>query len=58
VLEIVLPKESKIATCKNEIGEIFEKNGKWYVKFDKIITISGKELKRVHSGNQNPIKLP
>ncbi|GAB6045977.1 peptidase U32 family protein [Caminibacter profundus] len=58
VLEIVLPKESKIATCKNEIGEIFEKNGKWYVKFDKIMTISGKELKSVHSGNQNPIKLP
>jgi len=58
VLEIVLPKESKIATCKNEIGEIFEKNGKWYVKLDKIITISGKELKSVHSGNQNPIKLP
>jgi len=47
-----------LGTWKNEIGEIFEKNGKWYVKLDKIITISGKELKRVHSGNQNPIKLP
>jgi len=58
VMEIVLPKNAKITPCKNEIGEIFEKEGRWYIRLDKIVTKSGKELKSVHSGNQNPIKLP
>jgi len=58
LMEIVLPKNAKITPCKNEIGEIFEKEGRWYIRLDKIITKSGKELKSVHSGNQNPIKLP
>jgi putative protease len=58
VLEILLPKNAKITPCKNDIGEIFEKNGKWYLKLNKIVTKSGKELSSVHSGNLNPIKLP
>ena len=57
VLEIFAPGEN-LTPCNNEIGEIFEKNGKWYLKLDKISTITNKELKAVHSGNQNPIKLP
>jgi len=56
VLEIFAPTHN-LTSCKNEIGEIFEKNGKWYLKLDKIMT-SNKELTAVHSGNQNPIKLP
>jgi putative protease len=58
VVEIVLPKNAKISPCENEIGKIYKKDGKWFLKFNKIITQSGKELKSVHSGNLNPIKLP
>jgi len=58
VLEIVLPKNSKISPCKNEIGEIYQKDNQWYLKLDKILTLNGKELSSVHSGNLNPIKLP
>jgi putative protease len=57
IVEIVAPND-KITECKNEIGEIYNKNGKWYLKFNKIITKTGKELDSVHSGNQNPIMLP
>ncbi len=58
VLEIVAPKNANITPCKNEIGEIFQKDDKFYLKLNKIVTISGKELNSVHSGNLNPIKLP
>jgi len=58
VVEILLPKNAKISECENEIGKIFKKDGKWYLKFKKIETINGKELEAVHSGNLNPIKLP
>jgi putative protease len=58
VLEIVLPKNAKIKECENEIGKIYQENGKWLLKLNKIITQSGKELSSVHSGNLNPIRLP
>jgi len=57
-VEIVIPKNVKISPVKNEIGEVYEKNGKWFLKFNKIETKSGKILDSVHSGNTNPIKLP
>ena len=56
VLEILSPKE--VNECKNEIGKIYKEQSKWYLKLDKIITKNEKELSSVHSGNQNPIKLP
>ena len=58
ILEVVLPKNAQISFCNNEIGEIFKKEDKIYLKVKKIVTISGKELNSVHSGNLNPIKLP
>jgi len=58
VVEIVAPKNAKISPVKNEIGEIWQKDGKWMLKFNKIQTQSGKVLDAVHSGNLNPIKLP
>jgi putative protease len=58
ILEIVLPKNAKIENCENEIGKIYQQNGKWFLKLNKIITKNGKELSSVHSGNLNPIKLP
>ncbi len=58
-IEIFLPLNSNIETCDNEIGSIYKKeDGKFYIKFKKIITELGKELEAVHSGNTNPIKLP
>jgi len=58
-IEIFAPLNSKIQSCDNEIGSIYQnENGKYYVKFKKILTIDDKELESVHSGNTNPIKLP
>jgi putative protease len=58
IIEIVLPYKEKIKECNNEIGEIYQQNNKWFLKLKKIVTITDKELKSVHSGNLNPIKLP
>ena len=57
-LEILLPKNVTISECENEIGKIYQKDSKWYLKLYKIVTANGKELEAVHSGNLNPIKLP
>jgi putative protease len=57
-IEIVLPYNKVITPCKNELGEIYQKNKKWYLKLAKILTSNDKELNSVHSGNLNPIKLP
>jgi len=59
-IEIFAPVNSKIDEVDNEIGSIYKntQNGKYYIKFKKIITESEKELESVHSGNTNPIRLP
>ncbi len=58
-IEIFAPINSTIEEVENEYGAIYKKeNGKYYITFKKIITLSGKELETVHSGNVNPIKLP
>ncbi len=55
-LEIVAPMGSVIEPCKNELGEIFEKDGKWWLRLEKIE--ANKEYECIHSGNINPVKLP
>lgn len=55
---ILLPFGAKITPIKNQIGEIFEKNGKAFVKFYKLLTKTGKEFSEIHSGNLNQILLP
>jgi putative protease len=58
-VEIFHPLGTTIDEVDNEIGTIYKKeDGKYYIKFKKIVTESGKELESVHSGNINPIKLP
>ncbi len=58
-IEIFAPLNSKIEEVDNDIGSIYKKeDGKYYIKFKKIITELGKELESVHSGNTNPIVLP
>jgi putative protease len=56
--EIVAPIDSKIIKCNNEIGNIYEKDGVFYIKLKKIESKNGKTYKAIHSGNTNPIKLP
>ena len=54
--EIVSPQE--IVCAKAECGEIFEQEGKKFMRFDKILLENGKELEAIHSGNENRILLP
>ncbi|WDL74764.1 U32 family peptidase [Helicobacter winghamensis] len=56
--EIVSAQLNSIKDCKNEIGEIFTKDGKKYLKLFKILLENGKELESIHSGNENPFLLP
>ena len=56
--EIFAPRGFEICACDNEIGEIFELDGKPYLKFKKLQSRSGKEFSEIHSGNLNEIKLP
>ena len=55
-LEIVAPLQSKIEPCKNEIGEIFQRDGRWWLRLDRIE--ANREYECIHSGNVNPVKLP
>lgn len=58
IYEIFAPFGAEISPVKNEIGEIFSENGKFYMKFDKILTQTNKEFSEIHSGNLNKIKSP
>ena len=58
-IEIFTPLGATITEVDNEIGSIKKADdGKYYIRFKKIITQNEKELESVHSGNTNPIKLP
>jgi putative protease len=58
-IEIFAPINANIQECDNEIGSIYKKDdGKYYIKFKKIVTQTNKELDSVHSGNTNKIVLP
>ncbi len=57
-LEIFAPKDAIIDEIDNDIGNIYKKDGTYYIKFKKLITKEDRELDSVHSGNLNPIKLP
>ena len=56
--EIMSPLNAKIALCENEAGLIYSQNGRYFVRFKKICSKSGKEFSEIHSGNENEIKLP
>ena len=57
--EVMMPLHvSDIEPCDNEIGTLHVNDGKTVIIFKKIITVKGKELDAVHSGNVNDIKLP
>lgn len=56
--EIVAPNNASITCLENEIGKIYEKEGRFFITFSKLLTESGKELDSIHSGNTNPVVLP
>lgn len=58
VKEVVAPLFCTIPCGKNEIGEIWQENGRYFVRFHKIILEDGRELSEIHSGNTNAFKMP
>lgn len=56
--EIVAPLDAKIEPVENASGAIFIRDGRWFVRFDKLVAENGREWESVHSGNVNPITLP
>ncbi|MCF6200695.1 MAG: U32 family peptidase [Hydrogenimonas sp.] len=42
----------------NEIGEIFRRGDRWYLKMRRLQTPKGRRYETIHSGNENPILLP
>ena len=57
-IEIMAPLGSKIEIVDNEIGSTYEKDGKVFMQLKQLLTLKGKVLESVHSGNTNPITLP
>ena len=56
--ELVIPASSSIAEIDNEVGSIILKEGRWYVSFKRLQTLSGKQFDAIHSGNTHAIELP
>ncbi|PAF43915.1 peptidase U32 family protein [Helicobacter sp. 11S03491-1] len=56
--EIITPPEYKIQCVDNEIGKIYEENGKYFLSLYKILLENNQELHQIHSGNTHPVKLP
>ncbi len=56
--EIVIPAKKTLMECSNEIGRVYRKEDNFFIEFKQIVTQKGKVLEAVHSGNENPIKLP
>lgn len=57
-LDIVSPPSFTPQPCDNEIGAVYEVDGKFKIRFKQILTSSDKRLPSVHSGNTNQICLP
>ncbi len=57
-VEIVLPVGATVELVDNAYGKIEKKEGKYWLTFKKIISVSGKEFECIHSGDLNDILLP
>ncbi|MDR2638276.1 MAG: U32 family peptidase, partial [Helicobacteraceae bacterium] len=57
-LEIVAPPYAAIALADNDRGRIYKEGGRYFLRFARIVTTSGKSLNEIHSGNQNAVLLP
>lgn len=56
--ELLSPANEKISLGEDEIGQVYQKEGKTFVEFKKLISPTGKAFESVHSGNVNDICLP
>ncbi|MSN96089.1 U32 family peptidase [Campylobacter sp. FMV-PI01] len=56
--EIFTPMDGVINEINNEIGKIYKKDGKFFVKFKTLKAKNNKEFSEIHSGNINEILLP
>ena len=56
LLEIVAPLGASLHPCKSELGEVFEKDGRWWLRLERIV--ADKEYECIHSGNVNAVELP
>jgi len=57
-LELLLPESANMQEIENDIGVVYKKDGRWFMRLKKLIAENKKEWSEVHSGNLNPIKLP
>jgi len=57
-LEIVAPLNSHVEIVDNEIGSIYERDGRYYLRLKQLLAENKKVWDEVHSGNLNPIMLP
>lgn len=57
-LEIVAPLDASIELVDNEIGQIYKRDERYYLKLKQLKAKNGKIWEEVHSGNINPIELP
>lgn len=57
-LEIMAPLDATIALVDNDVGSIYERDGRVYLKLKQLLALNAKSLESVHSGNTNPITLP
>lgn len=56
--EILSPMGANIELGENNLGLIYEDNGKKFVVFKNLIAKNKKEFTQIHSGNENEIVLP
>lgn len=57
-MELVVPDESVLSECENEMGSVKNIDGQWMISFKQLLAESGKVWDQVHSGNLNRFKLP
>ena len=57
VMEIMSPEPIEHAV-DNIRGEIYKKEGRWYLRMRELETPGGRRFETIHSGNENPILLP
>ncbi len=56
-MEILSPRPIE-ESVDNERGEIYPKEGRWYIRMRMLETPGGRRFQTIHSGNENPILLP
>ncbi|TQR33071.1 protease [Campylobacter sp. MIT 99-7217] len=56
--EILTPLGTKITPFENELGVVYENEGKFFIEFKKLVSKNNKEFSEIHSGNEHEIKIP